>query len=209
MKIIPKCKIQFIFDRFMNFTIKTPTWIFWPPKTLFLVFISALKKHLNCNWNYTKRAFVHQPKTCCNVTTRVRGPKLFFFSVLRLAGSMPFHGRGVCMCIFVEVSTDPFIDFSMLQLYKTSTDSSNVALLIREGDPPCSLGVLQLWVCVDACIAHPPYSLSMIIASSTVRNTIYLMLKSLETYTPDCIILSTSFMIKCQSRYIFEKLLRK
>lgn len=52
-------------------------------------------------------------------------------------------------------STHPFIDFSMLQLYKASTDSSNVALLIREGDPPCSLGVLQLRVGVDASVADP------------------------------------------------------
>lgn len=51
--------------------------------------------------------------------------------------------------------THPFIDFSMLQLYKASTDSSNVALLIREGDPPGSLGVLQLWVCVYASVANP------------------------------------------------------
>lgn len=53
------------------------------------------------------------------------------------------------------LSTHPFIDFSMLQLYKASTDSSNVALLIREGDPPRSLGVLQLRVCVDASVANP------------------------------------------------------
>lgn len=52
------------------------------------------------------------------------------------------------------LSTHPFIDFSMLQLYKASTDSSNVALLIREGDPPRSLGVLQLRVCVDASVAN-------------------------------------------------------
>lgn len=49
--------------------------------------------------------------------------------------------------------THPFIDFSMLQLYKASADSSNVALLIREGDPPRPLGVLQLRVRVDASIA--------------------------------------------------------
>ena len=50
--------------------------------------------------------------------------------------------------------THPFIDFSMLQLYKASTDSSNVALLIRESDPPCSLGVFQLGVRVDAGVAN-------------------------------------------------------
>lgn len=55
---------------------------------------------------------------------------------------------------FFPLSTHPFIDFSMLQLYKASTDSSNVALLIREGDPPRSLGVLQLGVCVDASVAN-------------------------------------------------------
>lgn len=54
------------------------------------------------------------------------------------------------------LSTHPFIDFSVLQLYKASTDSSNVALLIREGDPPCSLGVLQLGVGVDASVANAP-----------------------------------------------------
>lgn len=52
--------------------------------------------------------------------------------------------------------THPFIDFPMLQLHKASADSSNVALLIREGDPPRSLGVLQLRVCVDAGVANAP-----------------------------------------------------
>lgn len=52
------------------------------------------------------------------------------------------------------ISTHPFIDFSVLQLDKASADSSNVALLVREGDPPGSLGVLQLGVCVDAGVAN-------------------------------------------------------
>lgn len=51
------------------------------------------------------------------------------------------------------LATHPFIDLSVLQLHKASADSSNVALLIREGHPPRSLGVLQLGVRVDAGIA--------------------------------------------------------
>lgn len=50
--------------------------------------------------------------------------------------------------------THPFIDFSVLQLDKASADSSYVALLIREGDPPRSLGVLQLRIGVDAGVAN-------------------------------------------------------
>ncbi|TNN88615.1 hypothetical protein EYF80_000947 [Liparis tanakae] len=41
-----------------------------------------------------------------------------------------------------------------VKLDKASADSSDVALLIREGDPPGSLGVLQLGVCVDAGVAN-------------------------------------------------------
>lgn len=53
------------------------------------------------------------------------------------------------------LATHPFIDLSVLQLHKASADSSNVALLIREGHPPRSLGVLQLGVRVNAGVADP------------------------------------------------------
>lgn len=61
---------------------------------------------------------------------------------------------GVSVKFLVRARTDPFIDLSMLQLNETSTDSSNVALLIRKRNPACTLRVLQLRVCVNPCVAH-------------------------------------------------------
>lgn len=48
----------------------------------------------------------------------------------------------------------PLVNVSVLQLDKSRTDGGDVTLLIGEGHSPCPLGVLQLWIRVDSCVAH-------------------------------------------------------
>lgn len=50
--------------------------------------------------------------------------------------------------------THPLVNFTMLELNKSSTYGSNIALLIGEGHSPCPLGIFQLGVCVYPCITH-------------------------------------------------------
>lgn len=50
----------------------------------------------------------------------------------------------------------PLVDVIVLQLNEASTDGSDVALLIGEGDAAGSLRVLELRVGVDAGVADAP-----------------------------------------------------
>ena len=51
--------------------------------------------------------------------------------------------------------TYPLVNVCMLQLDKAGADGSNVALLVGEGHTARTFWVLELWVCVNACVAHP------------------------------------------------------
>lgn len=93
-------------------------------------------------------------KLCITFAQLKETPRVRAGSKLKKGGGREGRQKNTELFFFFPLSTHPFIDFSMLQLYKASTDSSNVALLIREGDPPRSLGVLQLGVCVDASVAN-------------------------------------------------------
>lgn len=47
----------------------------------------------------------------------------------------------------------PLVNVSVLQLDESRADGSDVTLLIGEGHSPRPLGVLELWICVNTCVA--------------------------------------------------------
>lgn len=50
--------------------------------------------------------------------------------------------------------TYTFINVTVLKLNKSSTDGSNVALLIGESDSPSTFWVFEFWICINSCVTH-------------------------------------------------------
>lgn len=50
--------------------------------------------------------------------------------------------------------THPLVNVVVLQLNKAGADSGDVALLVGEGHASGALRVLELWIRVDASVAH-------------------------------------------------------
>lgn len=48
----------------------------------------------------------------------------------------------------------PLVNVSVLQLDESGADGSDVTLLVGEGHSPRPLGVLELRIGVNACVAH-------------------------------------------------------
>ena len=67
-----------------------------------------------------------------------------------------------CLCLSADWKDEegggggayPLVNVSVLQLDKSGADGSDVALLIGEGHTPRPLGILELWVGVNAGVTH-------------------------------------------------------
>lgn len=63
------------------------------------------------------------------------------------------HIGALSLSLLDKVVAYPFVNVPVLQLNESGADGSDVALLIGEGHAARSLGVLQLWVSIDASVA--------------------------------------------------------